>query len=200
MNPYEILNVNPNCSDEELSKAYKALARKYHPDVNKTPEASKKMVEINCAYDEIKKIREGKASNSYNPSSTYQNQNYSDEIERELYARLDEALRYNRLFEAYQILTFIRNRNDVWYYYASILYANTGNFKTALNYIENAIKMNPNDPKYTVLKEEILSKKQENDKALEELAKRGRRYIIFMKIFFYLILLLILFGCVKMFI
>ncbi len=40
MNPYQILNVSENCSDEELSKAYKALAKKYHPDVNPSPEAS----------------------------------------------------------------------------------------------------------------------------------------------------------------
>ena len=75
MNPYQILNVSENCSDEELSKAYKALAKKYHPDVNPSPEAAKKMVEINCAYDEIKKMRA--QGMSYSQYSASQNTGYA---------------------------------------------------------------------------------------------------------------------------
>ena len=61
--PYKVLGVSPDASDEEIQKAYRRLVKKYHPDVNPGDEsAEKKMREINAAYDQIRNIREGKAS------------------------------------------------------------------------------------------------------------------------------------------
>ena len=48
-NYYDILGVNKNASDDEIKKAYRSLAKKYHPDLNKTPEAAEKFKEINEA-------------------------------------------------------------------------------------------------------------------------------------------------------
>ncbi len=47
---YEILGVPRNASQEEIKRAYKRLARQYHPDVNKSPEAEERFKEINEAY------------------------------------------------------------------------------------------------------------------------------------------------------
>ena len=47
---YEILNVSRNASADEIKAAFRGLARKYHPDVNKSPEAEKDFKEINEAY------------------------------------------------------------------------------------------------------------------------------------------------------
>lgn len=55
LDPYQVLGVPHNVSDEELSKAYKKLAKKYHPDLNPgNSEAARKMSEVNGAYDLIK--------------------------------------------------------------------------------------------------------------------------------------------------
>ena len=53
--PYEVLGVSRDASDEEIKKAYRRLAKQYHPDVNPgDKQAEEKMKEINAAYDAIK--------------------------------------------------------------------------------------------------------------------------------------------------
>lgn len=50
-NYYDILGVNKNASDDEIKKAYRSLAKKYHPDLNPgNAEASEKLKEVNQAY------------------------------------------------------------------------------------------------------------------------------------------------------
>jgi len=64
--PYSVLGVSRDASDDEITKAYRTLARKYHPDLNPGNTAAEaKMKEINSAYDRIQDIRSGKASADY---------------------------------------------------------------------------------------------------------------------------------------
>ena len=60
--PYKILGVSPDASDEDVKKAYLALARKYHPDKYTDTDladlAAEKMKEVNGAYDAIRQMRE----------------------------------------------------------------------------------------------------------------------------------------------
>ena len=65
MNPYEVLGVSENASDEEIKKAYKELVKKYHPDKYQNNPlsdlAEEKLQEINEAYEMLMKGRRGTA-------------------------------------------------------------------------------------------------------------------------------------------
>lgn len=65
-NYYEILEISPKASDEVIKMAYKALVKKYHPDVfSGSPEvANQKMQEINKAYEVLSDLRKRKAYDS----------------------------------------------------------------------------------------------------------------------------------------
>ena len=64
--PYQILNIPPTATDEEVKRAYRDLARKYHPDnYHDNPLADlaqEKMKEINEAYDQIQKQRKASSA------------------------------------------------------------------------------------------------------------------------------------------
>ena len=64
--PYRVLGVKPDASDDESKRAYRELARKYHPDNYQNNPladlAEEKMKEINQAYDAITKMRSGGGS------------------------------------------------------------------------------------------------------------------------------------------
>ena len=51
---YATLGVDRNASPEEIKKAYRQLARKYHPDVSSEPDAEERFKEVNAAYDTLK--------------------------------------------------------------------------------------------------------------------------------------------------
>ena len=53
--PYSVLGVSRQDNPEKIKKAYRKLALKYHPDKNKSPEATQKFTDINNAYESITK-------------------------------------------------------------------------------------------------------------------------------------------------
>lgn len=54
MDPYETLGLDRNASEDEIKRAYRKLSKKYHPDLNKAPDAEKKFKEVNEAYEILK--------------------------------------------------------------------------------------------------------------------------------------------------
>lgn len=69
MNPYKVLGINQNASLKEAKEAFKQLAKKYHPDTNKSPDAEAKFKEINQALDMIKNPEK---YHTHNAQRTYQ--------------------------------------------------------------------------------------------------------------------------------
>ena len=74
---YETLEINENASADEIKKAYRKLARKYHPDVNKDPQAEDKFKEINAAY-EVLSNPEKKQQYDQHGDSMFGGQNFHD--------------------------------------------------------------------------------------------------------------------------
>lgn len=74
---YETLGVNKDASSDEIKKAYRKLARKYHPDINKDPEAENKFKEINAAY-EILSDDDKRKQYDARGDSMFGGQNFSD--------------------------------------------------------------------------------------------------------------------------
>ncbi|MCT7446005.1 MULTISPECIES: DnaJ C-terminal domain-containing protein [Aliarcobacter] len=74
---YETLEVSENATAEEIKKAYRKLARKYHPDVNKDPKAEDKFKEINAAYEVLSDPQKKQQYDQYG-DSMFGGQNFSD--------------------------------------------------------------------------------------------------------------------------
>ena len=74
---YETLEITENAAADEIKKAYRKLARKYHPDVNKDPQAEEKFKEINAAY-EVLSNPEKKQQYDQHGDSMFGGQNFHD--------------------------------------------------------------------------------------------------------------------------
>lgn len=74
---YEILGVDKNASADDIKKAYRRLARKYHPDINKEPGAEEKFKEINGAYEILSDPAKRKQYDAAG-DSMFGGQNFSD--------------------------------------------------------------------------------------------------------------------------
>ena len=107
-NPYEVLGVSPNATDEEVKKAYRDLARKYHPDKYRDSDladlANDKMQEVNAAYEEIQKMRAGGAQ-SQNGNYRYNGNPSANSASGDArFAEVRKLINDNEIMQAEQIL------------------------------------------------------------------------------------------------
>jgi curved DNA-binding protein len=89
---YETLEINESATESEIKKAYRKLARQYHPDVNKEASAEDKFKEINAAY-EILSDKEKKSQYDMHGDSMFGGQNFHDFSRNAGGSNLDDILR-----------------------------------------------------------------------------------------------------------
>lgn len=160
MNPYEVLGVSPNATDEEVKQAYRKLVKKYHPDQYKGTDyeatANEKLKEINEAYDMIKS---GKASsNSYynntnnagNTSGSYYRNTYNGNTytPEQLFTQVRQLLAAGRYFEAEILLRSTNIRSAEWYFLMGNVQWYKGWQLEAKKYYAQACNMEPSNVEY----------------------------------------------------
>ncbi len=89
---YETLGISKGASQDEIKKAYRRLARKYHPDINKDPKAEEKFKEINAAYEILSDSGKRKQYDTYG-DNMFGGQNFHDFASSQGDVNLDEILK-----------------------------------------------------------------------------------------------------------
>ena len=153
--PYKVLGVSPDASDEEIKRAYRALAKKYHPDRNPgDEEAAKKMQQVNAAYEQIKNPAAAQQNQGYGGYSQYdpfgfggyQQRSYTDSDAGDNYQKAAlNYIRFGRYQEALNALSNATDRNANWYYLSALAHDGLGNQVTALEHIRRAVSMEPDN-------------------------------------------------------
>lgn len=159
--PYKVLGVPPDASDDEIKKAYRALARKYHPDNYNGSDladlAEEKMKEVNEAYDAVKKMRE--TGQSYSGQSSSSSGGYSGGL-----AEARRLIAAGSYANAELILDSIsvNERGAEWNYLKGCIMLRRGAYFDARRHIETACYVDPGNEEYR--------------KALSDMDVYARRY------------------------
>ena len=155
--PYKVLGVSPDASDEEIKRAYRRLAKKYHPDLNPgDQEAARKMQEVNQAYEQIKNPEKTWQTGQngyggwYDPfGGAYGQQTRSGSQNGDQYQNAAyQYIRFHRFREALNALENCTERNARWYYLSALANNGLGNQVTALEHIRKAVSMDPGNQEY----------------------------------------------------
>lgn len=176
--PYSVLGISRDATDEEVKKAYRALSRKYHPDANinnpHKDEAEAKFKEVQQAYQQIMDEREKgySSSDGYGNAGGYgnyggyggfggfggfggyggQSQRSSGESESDMHLRAAaNYIQSGHYKEALNVLDGIGDRGALWYFYSASANSGLGNNVTALEQAKEAVRLEPDNVQYQML-------------------------------------------------
>ena len=163
--PYKVLGVSPDASDEDVKKAYRELARKYHPDKYRDSDladlANEKMKEINAAYEEIQKMRAGGGQSNQGQSGGYHgyNGNPNASSGSSQFAEIRKLINQNEILRAEQILRSMSaaSHNAEWYFLMGCVAYKRGYFTDAQSMFDRACSMDPYNQEYRAARDQIRS-------------------------------------------
>ena len=163
IDPYSILGISRDASDDEVKKAYRKLSRKYHPDANidnpNKEQAEEKFKQVQQAYEQIMKEREqgtgygnygGYNYGGFGGFSGQTDSGYQDEesIRRQAAANYIQSGHYR---EAMNVLQSLQQKNGQWYYLSAMANMGLGNNVNALSDIREAVRLEPDNMQYRML-------------------------------------------------
>lgn len=162
MDPYKVLGVSYNASEDEIKKAYRSLSRKYHPDANvgkpNQKEYEEKFKEVQQAYNMIMDQRQGKgqAQQAGEDFWGFGQQGFggrqqSETRDSQYLASAANYIQNGYYREGLNVLEQVQDRNGQWYYYSAIANYKVGNNAIALDHARMACRLEPNNYYYANL-------------------------------------------------
>ena len=155
--PYSVLGVSRDATEDEIKKAYRELARKYHPDnYQQNPDlaslAEEKMKEINEAYETIQSQKKG--NHSSHRSSDYTS-SYTSKDPR--FNEIRSLINQRRFSEAEMRLDSMSavDRGAEWNFLKACVLAQRGHFFDAQRHIETACYMDPSNEEYRAARDQM---------------------------------------------
>ncbi len=142
--PYEILGVSKNATQDEIKTAYRKLAKQYHPDRyvgNPLADlAAEKFKEINEAYDAL--------SGGNHASSSAHSAGSNTSGGAGTYAQVRNLINFNSLDEAERILDESDNRGAEWFFLKGNICIRRGWHEQGMSFLRQAVNMDPSNFEY----------------------------------------------------
>lgn len=164
INPYQVLGVTKNATEDEIKKAYRRLSRLYHPDANiNNPNkavAEEKFKEVQQAYQQIMKEKTTGFGDSFGSDfgSGFGGGASGATDEDSLHMQAAVNLIQNGHYrEAVTVLEGVSRRTAAWYAYSAMANSGCGNHAAALEHARQAVSMEPNNMQYQALYRQIES-------------------------------------------
>ncbi len=150
-NPFEVLGVSQNATDDQIREAYRYQVRKYNEELEQNPNsafARQKLSDLDRAYDEIIMSRSGYSSSggkSYSAGNNYGN--YSTPAD---FADIREKIHAGRFDDAQILLVGVPefNRSAEWYYLKGTVQQRKGWLEEAYGNFAAACRLDPSNPEY----------------------------------------------------
>jgi len=149
-NPYKVLGIDRNASDDEVKRAYKELVKKYHPDQYQdnplADVAAEKMSDINAAYDQI--MTERRSGGAYGGGFSGTGRTYSYAYNS---AEIRRLIQSGSVTQAEQLLGNVsaQDRDAEWYFLMGSVCYKRGWLNDAYTHFAKAYQMEPSNAEYS---------------------------------------------------
>jgi molecular chaperone DnaJ len=171
--PYKVLGVTPDTPPDEIKKAYRRLAKQYHPDLHPgDAECARKMNEINSAYDQINNPQKyqrsqpgyGGGGGAWADPFAGAYQSWGGQRTQSTYDYADQPPELQRAFQLIQQRAFqqaldtlqaVERRSARWYYLSGLANSGLGNRILAMQQLQQAVRMEPGNLEYQLTLQQL---------------------------------------------